>query len=144
MNASGIFKLLSHYCFETVNIEVHIASLEGSTGDIHMEGSKINPVYGWSRVTVGWIIGLALGSLNAALAWLWQGNPYLGLVVGLALMLNTIVAVSIGGTVPLLLRRWGLDPALASGPILTTGPLDASPEKTEAYLESWDEEPAKS
>ncbi len=44
----------------------------------------------------------------------------LGLVVGGAMMLNTVVAVSIGGTVPLLLRRWGVDPALASGPILTT------------------------
>ena len=35
-------------------------------------------------------------------------------------MLNTVVAVSIGGTVPLLLRRLRVDPALASGPILTT------------------------
>ena len=41
-------------------------------------------------------------------------------VVGGALMLNTIVAVSIGGLVPLALKRFGRDPALASGPILTT------------------------
>lgn len=34
--------------------------------------------------------------------------------------MNTILAVSIGGTVPLLLRRFGVDPAVASGPILTT------------------------
>ncbi len=34
--------------------------------------------------------------------------------------INTVVAVSIGGTVPLVLRRFGMDPALASGPILTT------------------------
>ena len=33
---------------------------------------------------------------------------------------HTIVAVSVGGTVPLLLRRFKMDPALASGPILTT------------------------
>jgi magnesium transporter len=72
------------------------------------------------EVSVGWINGLALGTLIAVLAWLWQGKPILGLVVGAALMLNTIVAVSIGGAVPLLLRRWGVDPALASGPILTT------------------------
>jgi magnesium transporter len=38
----------------------------------------------------------------------------------MALAINTFVAVSIGGTVPLLLRRLGFDPALASGPILTT------------------------
>ena len=37
-----------------------------------------------------------------------------------ALALNTVVAVSIGGTVPLLLRHLGIDPAVASGPVLTT------------------------
>jgi len=36
------------------------------------------------------------------------------------MMVNTIIAVSIGGTLPLLMRRLGMDPALASGPILTT------------------------
>jgi magnesium transporter len=72
------------------------------------------------EIAVGGINGFALGSLIAILAWSWQRNPALGLVVGGALMLNTVVAVSIGGIVPLLLRRCGLDPALASGPILTT------------------------
>lgn len=72
------------------------------------------------EVSVGWINGLVLGTLIAALAWAWQGSPFLGLVVGGALMLNTVVAVSIGGTIPLILRRLGVDPALASGPILTT------------------------
>jgi magnesium transporter len=72
------------------------------------------------EISVGWINGLALGSLIAAVAWAWKGNLFLGFVVGAAMMLNTLVAVSIGGTVPLLLRRWGVDPALAAGPILTT------------------------
>jgi len=72
------------------------------------------------EISIGWINGFALGSLVALLAWLWQGNAVLGLVVGGAMMLNTVIAVSIGGTVPLLLRRMGVDPALASGPILTT------------------------
>ena len=35
-------------------------------------------------------------------------------------MLNTIISVSLGGLVPLLLKRFKVDPALASGPILTT------------------------
>jgi magnesium transporter len=72
------------------------------------------------EVSVGAVNGLALGMLIAAVAWAWKGNPYLGVVVGLAMLLNTMVAVSIGGTVPLMLRRFGVDPALASGPILTT------------------------
>ncbi len=72
------------------------------------------------EVSVGMINGLALGVLLALGAYLWQGNVYLGLVVGGALMLNTMLAVSLGGTVPLLLKKGGVDPALASGPILTT------------------------
>jgi magnesium transporter len=72
------------------------------------------------EVSLGMLNGLVLGMLIAMVAWLWQGNPFLGLVVGAAMALNTLVAVSIGGTVPLLLRRFNLDPALASGPILTT------------------------
>jgi magnesium transporter len=69
---------------------------------------------------VGVINGLALGLLLGVAAWLWKGNAILGLVVGGALALNTVVAVSIGGTVPLLLRRLKFDPAVASGPLLTT------------------------
>lgn len=69
---------------------------------------------------VGIINGVILGVLLGCVAWAWQGNPYLGLVVGGALALNTVVAVCLGGTIPLLLRYLRLDPALASGPILTT------------------------
>lgn len=72
------------------------------------------------EAAVGVINGSALGLLLGVVAWVWQGNPLLGLVVGLALGLNTIVAVSIGGTVPLLLKGLRVDPAIASGPVLTT------------------------
>jgi magnesium transporter len=75
----------------------------------------------WTQeISVGFINGVVLGLLLAFAAWLWKGNPYLGLVVGTALAANTMVAVSIGGTVPLILKRIGVDPAVASGPILTT------------------------
>ena len=69
---------------------------------------------------VGLINGLALGVLLGLAAYLWRGDAYLGLVVGAAMALNTVVAVSIGGMIPLLLKRLRFDPALASGPILTT------------------------
>jgi magnesium transporter len=72
------------------------------------------------EVSVGLINGLALGLLIATVASLWQGNPWLGLVVGTALAMNTMIAVSIGGTLPLVMRRLKMDPALASGPVLTT------------------------
>jgi magnesium transporter len=74
----------------------------------------------WKEATVGILNGFALGLLIGVVAFAWQGNWWLGLVVGIALMLNTLVAVSLGGCLPLLMRRIGMDPALASGPILTT------------------------
>jgi len=74
----------------------------------------------WQEAWVGVLNGLALGTLLGATAYLWQGNAVLGLVVGAALAINTLVAVSIGGTVPLLLKGLRADPALASGPVLTT------------------------
>lgn len=77
--------------------------------------------YVWRKeVVIGLINGATLGLLIAAIAWAWQGNGWLGLVVGAALAVNTVVAVSIGGTVPVLLKALKVDPAIASGPILTT------------------------
>ena len=74
----------------------------------------------FKEITVGVINGIALGILIGLVAWIWKGQPALGLVIGLALALNTMLAVSIGGVVPLLLKRLGQDPAAASGPLLTT------------------------
>jgi len=69
---------------------------------------------------VGVINGIALGILIGIVAWVWKDNAFLGLVIGLALAANTVIAVSIGGTVPLILKNFGVDPAVASGPLLTT------------------------
>lgn len=81
----------------------------------------IDVFYVWRKeLMVGAINGVVLGLLVGLLAYLWQDNLALALVVGLALALNSLVAVSIGGAVPLVLQRLGKDPALASGPILTT------------------------
>jgi len=72
------------------------------------------------EISVGLLNGIVLGVLIGTAAWLWKGSIFLGLVVGGALAINTVVAVSLGGTIPLFLKRMNVDPALASGPILTT------------------------
>src|SRR4029079_8470385 len=69
---------------------------------------------------VGIINGVVLGILLGVVAWLWKGNATLGGVVAVALAGNTLVAVWFGGLIPLALSGLGQDPALASGPILTT------------------------
>lgn len=72
------------------------------------------------ELAVGLVNGSLLGLLLGVVCTLWMGNPWLGLVAGAALAINTLIAVSIGGAVPLLAKRFGVDPALASGPVLTT------------------------
>ncbi|MDX2176189.1 MAG: magnesium transporter [Candidatus Sumerlaeia bacterium] len=72
------------------------------------------------EVSVGAINGVLLGSLLAIIAILVRGDAVLGLVVGAALALNTVLAVMVGGTLPLLVKALRLDPALVAGPILTT------------------------
>jgi magnesium transporter len=74
----------------------------------------------FKEAAIGLINGGVLGCLLAAAALIWKGNSYLGLVVGGALFANTLVAVCFGGLIPLVLRGMKMDPALASGPILTT------------------------
>jgi len=69
---------------------------------------------------VGIINGLVLGLLLGVVAFFWKGNPWLGVVVGGALATNTLVSVTLGGMLPLMLKRLKLDPALVSSPLLTT------------------------
>jgi magnesium transporter len=67
-------------------------------------------------ITNGIVLGIVLGTI----AFFWKGNFHLSLVIGSALALNTILSVILGGLIPLALKRFKADPALASGPILTT------------------------
>lgn len=69
---------------------------------------------------VGIINGTLLGILLGSVAAIWKGNLVLGAVVASALALNTVLSVLLGGLVPLFLKSRKVDPALASGPILTT------------------------
>jgi magnesium transporter len=74
------------------------------------------------EVVLGVVNGVVLGTLIGLIAWVMRGQqwPLIGFVVGGAMALNSVVAVLVGGSVPLLLKRVGVDPALAASPILTT------------------------
>lgn len=79
----------------------------------------------WRRVLVheavlAAMMSAPLGLAVAALARWWGANPGIGVAVGVAMAVNTIIAVGIGALCPLGLRRLRMDPALASGPISTT------------------------
>ncbi len=72
------------------------------------------------EASLGLLHGLILGVLVAAVAVVWQQNLALGLVLGLAMFGNMVIAGSVGAGVPLLLKRIGVDPAVASAVIVTT------------------------
>jgi magnesium transporter len=72
------------------------------------------------EMAIGLVNGLIFGFCVGLLGMIWQGNPMLGVVVGGTMMLNLIGAAISGTVVPLSLRFLKVDPALASGVIVTT------------------------
>jgi magnesium transporter len=69
---------------------------------------------------LGAMNGLITGLVTALIAWLWHGNPYLGLVIGLAMVVNLAAAGLSGAAIPLAMKAIGFDPAQSSSIILTT------------------------
>jgi magnesium transporter len=64
--------------------------------------------------------GLVLGAVGALVVWLMKGNPVLGGVLGLAMVINMFIAATAGTLIPLGLRAMKVDPALASSVFITT------------------------
>jgi len=74
----------------------------------------------WVELRVALINGLICGILLGAVVSLWLSNYALGGVVALALVLIILNSGFIGAAVPLAFKRMDIDPALASGPFVTT------------------------
>ena len=69
---------------------------------------------------VGVFNGVLFAVLIGIVVWLWFGSVGLGVVIGLAMIVNMFVAGLAGTTIPLALDRMGIDPAVASSVFLTT------------------------
>ncbi len=76
--------------------------------------------YFFREIRVGLTMGAICGALISVIAYIWQGNPYLGLVVGISMLITISVATLIGTLVPLLLNKANIDPAITAGPFVTT------------------------
>jgi magnesium transporter len=72
------------------------------------------------EAVVGLGNGIVLGAAAAGVVWMVRGNPTLGLVLGMAMIINMFVAAAAGTLVPLGLRAANVDPALASSVFITT------------------------
>jgi magnesium transporter len=56
----------------------------------------------------------------AAIAYVWKGQALLAVIIGVALVFNMLVAAVVGVVVPLALKTFRVDPAIASSVIITT------------------------
>ncbi len=84
-------------------------------------GEIKNPLkYLLREVKIGFIMGAVIGVGVAIIAQLWKGLPVLGFVVGAAMFLTITLACVIGVLIPKTFDRLGIDPAIASSPIVTT------------------------
>ena len=72
------------------------------------------------EVIVSLLNGLIFAVVMALIAYLWFHNYKLGVVIGAAMIINLFCAGLFGATIPLVLKRLGVDPAVASSVLLTT------------------------
>jgi magnesium transporter len=69
---------------------------------------------------LGLTTGAANGLVIALIAYLWKGQLLLAVILGVALLLNMLVAAVVGTLVPIALKMFRIDPAIASSVIITT------------------------
>ena len=74
----------------------------------------------FKEIRVGIIMGLACGIVVGIVGALWHGNPAIGVVVCAAMFIAISVACTMGALVPFFFRKINIDPAIASGPFVTT------------------------
>jgi magnesium transporter len=132
--AGSVVALFEGFVGRTVVLAVFLPIIAGQGGNagtqtlaIVLRGMlmrEIAPHNAWrlvrTEIFVGFVNGTATGLIAAAAAWLWKGNAWLGLVVGLAMVVNMAAAGMAGALIPVLMKRMGYDPAHSSGIFLTT------------------------
>jgi len=88
-----------------------------STGELNLNSATKHI---FREMTVGLLIGAFFGCLTAAVTWGWKNNLYLGAVVGFSMLINMTIATVIGTLTPFALKKFKIDPAIASGPVIAT------------------------
>ena len=81
--------------------------------------SRIRKVL-WREMRSGLVLGLMMAAAAFLQAWILGGSTALGMTVAIALFMIVVMASTLGGALPLIASRLGLDPAAASAPVITT------------------------
>lgn len=72
------------------------------------------------EITTGILVGAVCGIVVTLMIYIWKGNFFLGLLVGIAITATLTVATLSGALIPLIMDKFKIDPAVASGPFITT------------------------
>ena len=84
-----------------------------------LKGSNAKSIFR-KEALVGAITGLIIGSIVSVLGFIWKRNIMFGIIVGISMIINMIIATISGFLIPALLRKFKLDPALTSPIFVTT------------------------
>ena len=88
-----------------------------STGELTLNSAAKHI---FREMGIGLLIGSFFGVITALVTWGWKSNIYLGVVVGLSMIINMTLATIIGTFTPFALKKLKIDPAIASGPVIAT------------------------
>ena len=88
-----------------------------ATGDIDIRDTSKRLL---REVSTAFLNGLIISILLFCVVAFWQKNPELGLILAFSMMAVIFNAAFLGTIIPFLLKRFGVDPAIATGPFITT------------------------
>ena len=72
------------------------------------------------EIRVGLAMGFFTGALVGIIGYVWQKDYFIGVTIGIAMFSAITVAATIGSLLPLFFNKFDIDPAVASGPFVTT------------------------
>jgi len=85
----------------------------------HVVRSNVRPLL-QKEVAIGMLNGMLWASVVGLIAWMWFGRIMLGVIIAAAMVINLSVGALAGAVIPLILKRLGVDPAIAGGMLLMT------------------------
>ncbi len=85
----------------------------------HLSMSRVAATVG-REASTGGVIGVICGLIAAVAALVFSGDPVLALVVGISIFWAVFFAATLGVLIPFFFVKIGIDPAVASGPLITT------------------------
>ena len=74
----------------------------------------------YKEIAISLLNGLLFALVMGVIAWMWFKQPLLGVVIGMAMIINLFIAGFFGASIPLVLKRLNIDPAVGSTVLLTT------------------------